>query len=61
LIYQSQQNLLGGTLTTANGQFSGGASAQFYGPRAEEVGGVFTLAPTNGSGVGVIGGFGAAR
>jgi hypothetical protein len=63
LTYQSQQNLLAGTLTTANGQFSGGASAQFYGPRAEEVGGVFTLAPTNGPGavVGVVGGFGAAR
>lgn len=63
LTYQSQQNLLAGTLTTANGLLSGQASAQFYGPHAEEVGGVFTLAPTTGpaGGVGVVGGFGAAR
>jgi hypothetical protein len=62
LTYAPQQNALSGVLTTANGQFSGAASARFYGPAAQEVGGAFVLAPTSGSAPDrVIGGFGAAR
>ena len=60
LTYQAGANLMSGKLATANGQYSGQASAQFYGPAAQEVGGAFTLAPASGAGQ-VVGGFGAAR
>ena len=62
LAYGVQQNLLTGTLTTANGQYSGPASAQFYGPAAQEVGGTMTLTTSGGAIAGtIVAGFGAAR
>jgi hypothetical protein len=61
LTYQAQRNALSGVLTTANGQMSGPAAAQFYGPAAQEAGGVFTLSPANGGTDRMYGAFGAAR
>jgi hypothetical protein len=61
LTYSAAGGPMTGALATANGQYSGPASAQFYGPGAEEVGGAFTLAPANGGGSQVVGGFGAVR
>jgi hypothetical protein len=60
LTYSSQSNALTGTLSTA--RLTGGANGQFYGPGAEEIGGVFILAPSSGSSVErLVGGFGAKR
>ena len=61
LTYSANQNALAGTLTSANGQYAGPVTGQFYGPHAEEVGGAFALSPTGGSGDPVVGGFGAKR
>lgn len=62
LTYGGGQNSLTGTLTTANGRLSGAATARFYGPAAQEIGGVFTLTPNAGSGFERLGGaFGARR
>jgi hypothetical protein len=60
LTYGSQQNALSGTLSTA--RLSGSAQGQFYGPSAQEIGGVFILTPTSGTGSErIIGGFGGKR
>lgn len=61
LTYQAQQNALTGTLASANGLMSGPATGQFYGPAAQELGGVFTLSPANGGVDRAFGAFGAAR
>jgi hypothetical protein len=55
-------NRFSGTVTTAGSSLSGDATGQFYGPAAEEIGGVFTLLPTGGAGVETMnGGFGGRR
>jgi hypothetical protein len=61
LTYSAQQNLLAGTLTTANGQMTGPVTAQFYGPAAEEVGGTIFLTNGQAQPTRVVAGFGAAR
>lgn len=43
------------------GSFRGTATGTFYGPQAEEIGGVFTLSPTNGGAARLSGGFGGSR
>lgn len=43
------------------GSLSGTASGTFYGPQAEEMGGVFTLSPTRGGTARLSGGFGGSR
>lgn len=48
LTYAAGQNDLSGTLTSSDGSLSGGATARFYGPSAQELGGVFTLQSTAG-------------
>lgn len=58
LAYQAGSNRLAGTLSTA--RLSGLANAQFYGPKAEEIGGTFILTPTAGNSLERFGGgFGA--
>jgi hypothetical protein len=55
-------NQFAGTLTTADTRLSGDATGRFYGPAAEEIGGVFTLLPAGGAGVETMNGaFGARR
>jgi hypothetical protein len=59
LSYAAAQNDLTGTLTTGNGFYSGPATARFYGPAVNEIGGVFDLVDSNGDGA-LAGGFGAS-
>jgi hypothetical protein len=62
LTYAAGQNALTGTLTTANGRLSGTANAQFFGPIAQEIGGLFALSPAAATSIErLIGGFGAKR
>lgn len=59
LTYNSGSNSLTGTLTTTTNN-SGTVKGQFYGPNAEELGGIFEI--TNYNGVGLYtGAFGAKR
>lgn len=57
LSYSANTNSLSGTLTTTSGM-SGSSQARFYGPNAEEIGGVFNL--TGGSQT-FVGAFGAKQ
>lgn len=57
LSYSANTNSMSGTLTTTSGM-SGPSQARFYGPNAEEIGGVFNL--TGGSQT-FVGGFGAKQ
>lgn len=43
LSYSPGSNTFSGTLTSASGTMSGASNGQFYGPKAEELGGVFVL------------------
>jgi hypothetical protein len=43
LTYSPASNTFTGTLTNAGGTMSGASKGQFYGPAAQELGGVFTL------------------
>lgn len=43
LTYSPSTNTFGGPLTSAGGTLSGATKGQFYGPAAQELGGVFTL------------------
>ena len=43
LTYAPGRNAFGGTLTNAGGTMSGPSQGQFYGPAAEELGGVFVV------------------
>ncbi len=52
-------NKFSGQLTTDNG-LTGGAEGKFYGPNAEEAGGVFSLVSTSGDS-GYVGSFGAVK
>jgi hypothetical protein len=62
LTYASNTNSFSGTVSNAGGggipATSGTASGQFYGPSAQEIGGVFALKTGN---AGYIGGFGGKR
>lgn len=60
LTYAAGTNSFAGTLTTAGGTLSGTSTGRFYGPNAEELGGVFILKA--GSGIETYGGaYGAKR
>jgi hypothetical protein len=57
--YQKGVNAFSGPVNTANSQLTGQGSGRFYGPAAEEIGGVYSL---QGTGVSrMIGGFGGKR
>lgn len=59
LSYSSNSNEFAGNVSTADGNLSGRADGQFYGPAAQELGGVFNA---TGSGVeSYTGAFGAKR
>jgi hypothetical protein len=59
LSYAQGVNSFSGGLTTANGALNGQGTGRFYGPSAQEIGGVYSL---SGSGLSrLIGGFGGKR
>jgi len=58
LTYAAGTNSFSGTVNSAGAGLTGTAGGQFYGPSAQEIGGVFAL--KNG-GLGYIGGFGGKR
>jgi hypothetical protein len=62
--YPAGTSQFSGTVTTQNGLLAGNASGRFYGPAAEEIGGVYGLSstPLETSGKSrMIGGFGGRR
>ena len=60
LTYSPASNTFGGTLTNASGSMSGTSTGRYYGPAAQELGGVFTLkSPTSAEMF--VGGYGAKR
>jgi hypothetical protein len=60
LIYSPGSSAFSGTLTNSGGTMSGSSKGQFYGPTAQEVGGVFTVrSPTTVETF--TGGYGAKR
>lgn len=59
LTYAAGTNRFDGAITTANAQLSGNASGRFYGPTAQEIGGVYHL---QGGGLeSMMGSFGGIR
>jgi hypothetical protein len=60
LSYAPGSSQFSGNVNTANGALSGNASGRFYGPNAEEIGGVYGLNAASG-GARMIGGFGGKR
>ncbi len=52
LTYAAGQNLFSGTVKTANNALSGTAAGRFYGPAAQEIGGLFALTGTGGAYIG---------
>ena len=59
LSYSPGVNALSGSIQTQNGLLKGQAAGRFYGPAAEEIGGVYAVQDT---GVGrMVGGFGGKR
>jgi hypothetical protein len=48
LSYGAQNNLITGSLTSANGRLTGPATGFFYGPTAQEIGGIFALSASSG-------------
>jgi hypothetical protein len=59
LSYAAGANAFSGTLTNAGGNLSGPSNGRFYGPAAQEAGGVFAL--QSGGKEALIGGYGAKR
>jgi hypothetical protein len=59
LRYSPGSNSFSGTLTNAGGNLSGPSHGRFYGPAAQEAGGVFAL--TSGGKEALIGGYGTKR
>ncbi len=57
LTYDPGSNQFAGTLTSGNG-LSGSSTGRFYGPNAEELGGVYSLSGAAGS---MVGGYGGRR
>lgn len=60
LSYGAGSNQFSGNVSTANNALSGNASGRFYGPNAEEIGGVYGLSAPSG-GARMIGAFGGKR
>lgn len=58
LTYAPGTNQFSGSVTTANTNLSGTATGRFYGPGAQEIGGLYSLTGTGGS---MLGGFGGKR
>jgi hypothetical protein len=56
--YSAGTNQFSGPLTTQNTSLSGSGTGQFYGPNAQELGGVYSL---TGSGGNMLGAFGGKR
>jgi hypothetical protein len=56
--YAQGVNSFSGTVTTRNGQLSGQGSGRFYGPAAQEIGGVYSLQGVGGT---MFGGFGGKK
>lgn len=54
-------NQFSGTVTAPAASLSGSASGRFYGPNAEEIGGVYGLSDTGGGISRMLGGFGGRR
>jgi len=48
LSFAAQNNLITGSLSSTNGRLSGPTTAYFYGPAAQEIGGIFTLSAVSG-------------
>ena len=48
LSYTAQSSTLMGTLSAANGRLSGPGTGYFFGPAAQEIGGIFSLSATSG-------------
>lgn len=62
LTYRSGSTSFSGSVSTLNQSMTGTASGRFYGPAAEEMGGVFWLTGQSaGQSAGMLGGFGAQR
>lgn len=62
LTYSPGSNILSGTVNNAAGTMSGNADGRFYGPAAQEIGGVFALKGTATNSLETFGGgFGAKR
>lgn len=59
LSYGSGSSQFSGNVSTANSALSGNASGRFYGPNAEEMGGVYGLSGSNGARM--VGAFGGKR
>jgi len=60
LIYSPASNTFTGTLTNAGGTMSGSSTGRYYGPAAQELGGVFTLKSATGVET-FAGGYGGKR
>lgn len=54
--YSAGTNQFAGSLTTQNTLLSGSGTGQFYGPSAQELGGVYSLTGSGGSMLGAFGG-----
>jgi transferrin binding protein len=61
LRYGAGNNDIRGTVTTRDTGMSGNAMARFYGPQAQEIGGVYRVEPAIRGGSGMTGGFGGKR
>lgn len=48
LSYNAQSSTLMGTLSAVNGRLSGPGTGYFFGPAAQEIGGIFSLSATSG-------------
>jgi transferrin binding protein len=59
MTYAQGVNAFSGTLRSVNGQMNGQAAGRFFGPAAQEIGGVYAL--HGSSFMGMIGGFGGKR
>jgi transferrin binding protein len=61
LRYGAGSNDIRGTVTTRSGEMSGPAQARFYGPQAQEIGGVYRVEPAQRGATGMTGGFGGKK
>jgi hypothetical protein len=61
LRYGAGNNDIRGTVTTRDNGMSGNAMARFYGPQAQEIGGVYRVDRAIPGGSGMTGGFGGKR
>jgi hypothetical protein len=61
LRYNPGVNNITGTVTTRDETMSGNALARFYGPQAQEIGGVYRVEPAVRGSKGMTGGFGGKR